>query len=82
LGLLQLGTLRDKVLTSQAALTGEHWKMHTKTPQIHSAVLTKMTTYITSRKDRVWMKRRYDDMIANFVKAIANAYRIWEMYRY
>jgi hypothetical protein len=41
-----------------------------------------MTPYITSRKDRVWMKRRYDDMIANFVKAIANAYRIWEMYRY
>ena len=38
--------------------------------------------YIQMRKVLSWMKRRYDDMMAIFVNAIAKAYRIWQMKRY
>jgi hypothetical protein len=51
-------------------------------PQIHRPNVTNNVPYMTSRNVVSWMKRRYDEIMAALVKAIALAYSTWQMRRY
>jgi hypothetical protein len=59
------------ILKSHRACTGEHVNMIAKTEAIQNESTTKPTTYKTLRKFLPGKIRRYEAMIAHFVKVIA-----------
>ena len=56
---------------SQAPATGSHWKIVTKTEQIHIATINEAVAYIRRRKRGVGKTLRYDAMIEAFVNVTA-----------
>jgi hypothetical protein len=48
----------------------------TKIPHNHKPMVTANVVYMIIRNVGVWMKRRYDEIIAIFVRAMLKAYKI------
>ena len=58
---------------SQAPFTGSHWKIVTKTEQIHIAAISVAVTCIRRRKNGVGSTLKYDAMMEALVMVTAVA---------